>query len=401
MSEFAHRISELITKYHQDKLTEEESEELQSWRNQSDYNNTLFEELTSHERLVRDLVVQESSKTKIFHRLRQLFPELDKTIIYKTNWRYIAAAGIVGMMFIGGYYFLHIKASDGRKGTEGESYVKEVITDVPAPSGTRTILTLANGAQIVLDSVKNGTLAQQGNANISKLNNDQLAYNNITSSLHGKPTEILYNTLSTAKGGQTTITLSDGSKVFLNAASSIRFPTVFSGKERTVEMTGEAYFEIAQNKSMPFIVNVKNARIKVLGTHFNVMAYEDEPILQATLLEGSVVVSEDNLSKYLKPGQQASIKVGQTIKVNDDVDTAQTVAWKNGEFQFDITEMESIMRQLERWYSIDVEYEGGQKPGIRLSGSISRTVNLSSVLRLMEDNGAHLRVDGKKVTVLK
>lgn len=400
MSEFAHRISELITKYHQDKLTKEESEELQSWRNQSDHNRTLFEELTSHEMLVRDLVLQESSKTKIFYRLKQLFPELDKTIIHKTNWKYIAAAGIVGMMFIGGYYFLQIKKSDRRKGTEGERYVKQVIMDVPAPLGTRTILTLANGTQIVLDSVENGTLAQQGNANISKLNNGQLAYNNITS-LHGKPTEILYNTLSTAKGGQTAITLSDGSKVFLNAASSIRFPTVFSGKERTVEITGEAYFEIAQNKSVPFIVNVKNASIKVLGTHFNVMAYDDEHILQATLLEGSVVVSEDNLSKYLKPGQQASIKLGQTIQVIDEVDTVQTVAWKNGEFQFDITDIESIMRQLERWYSIDVEYEGGQKPDIRLSGSISRTVNLSSVLRLMEDNGAHLRVDGKKVTVLK
>jgi ferric-dicitrate binding protein FerR (iron transport regulator) len=195
--------------------------------------------------------------------------------------------------------------------------------------------------------------------------------------------------------------LSDGSKVFLNAASSIRFPTVFSGNERTVEMTGEAYFEIAQNKSMPFIVNVKNARIKVLGTHFNVMAYEDEPILQATLLEGSVVVSKDNLSKYLKPGHQANIKEGEKIQVIEDVDTAQTVAWKNGEFQFDITDIQSIMRQLERWYSIDVEYEGGQMPAIRLSGSINRNVNLSSVLRLMEDNGVHLRVDGKKVTVLK
>jgi ferric-dicitrate binding protein FerR (iron transport regulator) len=210
----------------------------------------------------------------------------------------------------------------------------------------------------------------------------------------------LYNTISTPKGGQYQVTLSDGSKVWLNAASSLRFPATFSGKERKVELTGEGYFEVAHNKKMPFHVTVNDLDVEVLGTHFNINAYADESAIKTTLLEGSVKVVKGNETKIIEPGEQASVTTSEDeINVKQQVDLEQVVAWKNGIFQFERADIESVMRQISRWYDIDVDYHG--RVSEHFGGTISRDVNISDVLKMLEmTGGVNFKIDGKKVIVM-
>ena len=265
------------------------------------------------------------------------------------------------------------------------------------PGGNKAILTLDGGREIALDDLKDGKLVEQEGTEINKTKG-AIIYT--AKNLPEKPgTPLQFNVLTTPRGGQYFVELSDKSKVWLNAASTIRFPTTFTGAERKVEMTGEAYFEIAPNRSAPFIVTSRGMQVKVLGTHFNINAYEDESNIKTTLLMGAIQVTKDSQSNILHPGQQAQVNAGGIIQIMNNVDTEQAVAWKNGEFQFNIADIESVMRQLQRWYNIDVAYEG--KPDIHLVGTISRNVNLSNILKLLELNGAHFKVDGKKITVLK
>jgi transmembrane sensor len=394
MSESVNKISGLIIKYLQNKLSAEEFEDLKAWRESSAENEALFLELNDRQKLVEDLKIQEDSKKRVWAQLKASIPDLDNTRTLTVRWgRYAAAAGLI-FLFVGGYYFYSTKKPDKQSVVIDRKTPSHPVADILPPSGSRTSLTLANGRQIYLDSVGSGKLVQQGNANISKLNNGQIVYN----TLNEKPTEILYNTLTTAKGGQTRMVLADGSKVWLDAASSIRFPAVFTGTERKVELTGEAYFEIA-HRSEPFIVETNRGSVKVLGTHFNVMAYQNEDNMETTLLEGKVMVSAGGNSSLLKPGQVAAISSSGRVKVGI-ADTAAAVAWKNGRFQFDKTNLDVILKQLERWYDVTVDYEDGIPP-IRLSGGLSRNIKLSDVVKLMELNGARLKVDGNKITVLK
>jgi ferric-dicitrate binding protein FerR (iron transport regulator) len=270
--------------------------------------------------------------------------------------------------------------------------------DVP-PGHDGAILTLADGRQIVLDSVQNGSLAMQGTTRITKLNNGQLNY----SSLTGKPSEILYNTLTTPRARKATVILADGTQVWLNAASSIKYPTVFSGKERRVEIAGEAYFEIKKNAGMPFFVKRAGSdqTIQVLGTRFNVNAYDDEDAMKTTLLEGSVKVIRGRSSSVLSPGQQAILgnRNDDGIRVVDDANIDEVMAWKNGRFQFSNMDLKTIMRQLTRWYDVDVVFEG-KVPDIRVGGFIHKDVNLSIVMEFLGENGVHYKIDGKKITIL-
>lgn len=246
------------------------------------------------------------------------------------------------------------------------------------PGGNKAVLTLADGSVIVLNEAGNGVLADQGGTSVSKTEEGQLVYDaSAGPAIH----KIAYNTISIPRGGQYQITLPDGTKVWLNSSSSLTFPTAFTGKERKVELTGEAYFEAAKDK-IPFIVRSGSQQIEVLGTHFNVMAYKDEAGIKTTLLEGSVKVSHltSHISHLLKPGQQALMK-SSTIKVAE-VDTEEAVAWKNGMFQFNNTDMQTVMRQLERWYNVEADEDN--MPQKRFNGIISRDVPLSQVLKMME-----------------
>ena len=308
--------------------------------------------------------------------------------------RWIAfAATVILLLGVGTYIRMRREAKPDR--TKAIAAKKH---DVP-PGHDGAILTLADGQKIVLDSMQNGSLATQGATRITKLNNGQLNY----TSSNEKPTEILYNTLTTPRARKATVILADGTQVWLNAASSIKYPTAFAGKERRVEIAGEAYFEIKKNAGMPFTVRRAGSDeiIQVLGTRFNVNAYDDEDAMKTTLLEGSVKVIRGKNSSILSPGQQAILgnRNDDGIRVVDDTNIDEVMAWKNGRFQFSNMDLKTIMRQLTRWYDVDVVFEG-KVPDIRVGGFIHKDVNLSTVMEFLGENGVHYKIEGKKIIIL-
>lgn len=307
--------------------------------------------------------------------------------------RMTIAASVIFLLGIGIYFlFLDKKGNDIAKnnGTQHQKFKTDV-----APGGNKAILTLADGSTIVLDNVSNGAITQQGGTNVIKLDNGVLAYNAINTN----EAEVLYNTITTPRGGQYQLTLADGSKVWLNAASSLRFPAIFFGKERKVELTGEAYFEIAKNVNMPFKVEVKKMVVQVLGTHFNINSYDDEAVIKTTLLEGAVSVKKDNNLRQLSAGQQAQLNNKGEIELIDNVDTEETIAWKNGKFIFTGNDIQSVMRQLGKWYDIEVEYRG-DLTNEEFVGIISRNVNISQILEMLEKTRAvNFEIKDRKVIV--
>jgi len=265
--------------------------------------------------------------------------------------------------------------------------------DIP-PGGNKATLTLANGSTIVLDSAADGVVTNQGRVNIIKLADGQLAYN-------GNDTVSSVNTLTTPFGGMYHLTLPDGSSVWLNAASAITYPTAFVGSKREVMIQGEAYFEVKQNAAKPFIVNLNShTKIEVLGTRFDVNAYENENTIRTTLLEGAVKVTPGKLNDKehgvtLKPGQQAVTGAGNgTIKVINTPDPDAAIAWKNGLFNFEGMPLEPAMRQLERWYNIQIEYEQPVR-AIQFGGTLKRNLPLSDILHFLGSAGLHYRMEEK------
>ena len=312
----------------------------------------------------------------------------------------VAAAAIITGIILTGAFYLFFNNSN-----KDVAVIKQPIalTSDVQPGGNKAVLTLADGTTIILDSAKEGALSQQGNAKVIKLTAGQLAYNST-----GNTTEVVYNTISTPKGGTYQVILPDETKVWLNAASSLRFPTTFTGKERSVEITGEAYFEVAtlyskEKQKIPFIVNVTsgdgNMKVEVLGTHFNVMSYNDEKQVKTTLLEGAVKVSKNGSSVLLRPLQQAQLtKTNNDLRVTNDVDVNEETAWRNGIFQFNDAELSTVMRQLARWYDVDVVYEG-KISNDEISGKIYRNTNLSEVLKLLNVLDVNYKIEGKKLII--
>jgi ferric-dicitrate binding protein FerR (iron transport regulator) len=254
-----------------------------------------------------------------------------------------------------------------------------------APGGNKAFLTLADGSIVTLDSIQTGILAKQGDSRVVKLDSGLLAYN----TLGNQGGEPVYNVIATPRGGQYQVQLPDGTRAWLNSTSSLRFPTSFSGKERTVILTGEGYFEVAKDPSRPFVVAVGAMKVTVLGTRFNIMAYGDEAVVKTSLVEGSVRVSSGDNGALLKPGQQAQLRagdnnpVGGRIKIIEDADMEEALAWKDGRFRFNETDIESIMRQVGRWYDVDIVYRGDLSD-VELSGSISRKEYIAQLLELLE-----------------
>lgn len=298
---------------------------------------------------------------------------------------YAVAAAIIGIMVLG-YFFLF------KKNTNKEVIVvtKPLQTDV-APGKEGAVLTLADGKQIVLDSAGNGLLASEENMEVTK-RGGQISYGG----QHGQ--RELYNTLTTPRGRQYSLILADGSKVWLNAASSIRFPTAFVSNERRVEITGEAYFEIAPDPSKPFHVITDDIRVAVLGTHFNVNAYGDESVIKTTLLEGKIRINNGSSTAILQPGEQAQIKGPNKVWVVKNVDVDDVIAWKNGLFSLKGTDVETLMKQIGRWYDIEVIYTD-PLPQKRFVGSISRSVNLSDLLKALKEFGIRCRLENRKLII--
>ena len=283
----------------------------------------------------------------------------------------------------------------------------EIKYDV-APGGNKATLTLAGGEIIVLDSAREGALIRQGNTKISKQRNGRLAYKTDHTNKTGVEGPALFNTLRVPRGGQYQLILPDGSKVWLNSASSIRFPAAFNGQVREVEITGEAYFEVThltsssiynikKGENIPFIVNANGMKVEVLGTHFNINAYKDEGATKTTLLEGRVKVVQGMQQQMLIPGQQALVK-DQGIALVDKPDLEGVMAWKNGYFQFQNDSISSIMRQVARWYDVDITYKGNISQ--LFIGKVPRNVNVSTLLKILESTGwAHFKINGREIIV--
>lgn len=321
-----------------------------------------------------------------------------KPVPFYAGWRMPAAAALVLLAALAVY----LKFFNAPKATDPVA-----VTTIPAPSiqqlkpgGNRAVLTLANNTQVILDSAANGLISTQGAIKVEKLHNGQLVY-----TINGRQVaandEAFYNTITTPRGGQYQVTLADGTGVWLNAQSSIRFPVLFTGNERQVEITGEAYFEVAKDASRPFKVKAAASAIEVLGTHFNVNAYDDEAYIKTTLVEGKVKVTSATNSQpeFLLPGQQSAIGKNGQITVNLHADTEEALAWKNGRFQFKSADLKSILRQLQRWYDADVEYRG-DVAALRFTGQLPRTENVSGLFEKIELTGAvHFKVEGRKIIV--
>ncbi|ASZ09888.1 FecR domain-containing protein [Chitinophaga pendula] len=299
----------------------------------------------------------------------------------------VAAAAAVLIGIGTGIYYLWRPA-----GSPGKQLVTAAAVADQAPGGNRALLTLADGSTIVLDSARDGLLAQQGATQVIKLKNGQLSYKGAASNT------LTYNTISTPRGGQYQIALADGTVVWLNAASSLRFPSHFGGSSREVELTGEGYFEVAPMANQPFRVKAGNTTVDVLGTHFNINAYTDEQTQTTTLVEGAVRCRQGNSDVVLKPGQQAQVN-NEALRLVKMADLEQVLAWKNGYFQFDGTPLPQLIRQIARWYDLEVQYEG-QPPAREFSGKISRTAYLSGVMKALQLSDVHCRLEGKRLIIL-
>ncbi|MBO9635218.1 MAG: FecR domain-containing protein [Chitinophagaceae bacterium] len=297
-------------------------------------------------------------------------------------------AAIIVLALGAGSYFWLFKQDQGSTGTQQIVSAKDIL-----PGTNKAILTLADGSSIILDSSTNGIIAQQGTAAIEKQSNGTIVYNQQGTS-DGK---IMTNTLRTPRGGQYKLTLPDGTKVWMNASSSITYPASFTGDTRVVNVTGELYFEVAKNATQPFIVEVEDrSSIEVLGTSFNINAYDNESSSKTTLIEGKVRVKKADQSDILQPGQQA--RIGDAITIAPKVDIDQILAWKNGNFNFEDMPLSEIMRQLERWYDIEVRYEG-PIPAIKFHGKMSRGVVLSDVITFLSDNDLKLKLEDRILIV--
>lgn len=313
-----------------------------------------------------------------------------KRISFQKRLAWVAASLIV-VVGIGVYFWTTNRNTI-------QSPTTAIITEEIQPGKEGAILTLADGRQVVLDSLGNGIIAQQ-NGSAVLIKNGELAYD-VKDKFQA---EVVYNTMHTPKGRQFNLLLPDGTRVWLNAASSIRYPTVFRGKERVVQLTGEAYFEVAPQKQMPFQVNVNNkVTVEVLGTHFNINAYENESTINTTLLEGSVKVgSIGSQQKYtLTPGQQSQSTTSgiSSVKIIPNADINQVMAWKNGFFNFENASLREILRQLERWYDIEVIYEKGA-PDLQLSGKITKDIPLAILLRELKEMGLQYKMKARQLII--
>ena len=307
-----------------------------------------------------------------------------KTISIFRRWQWAAAVIVLVTTFFGGQYLLK-KAPD-------MAQTKNIIKDF-APGKEGAILTLDDGSQLVLDSLQNGRIASQNGANLI-LDNGQLTY-----SPSAKATgEVIYNTITTPRGRQFRVTLPDGSLVWLNAASSVRYPVRFPDHERKIFITGEVYFEVARDAAAPFLVNINNkADIEVLGTSFNINAYDNEEHITATLLTGSVRIRKEGQEHILKSGQQASLL--KNIQVTENADLEKVIAWKNGFFDFSGVDLEHAMRQIARWYEVEVVYVG-KAPNIRFYGRISRDISLAGLIRgLNSTTDANMKISEGKLII--
>lgn len=373
-------------------LSEEEKKDLDRWRAEHPDNALLFEKLSTNEILETEIQQYLLSKQNTWDRIKAgITTESSTPRRSIKQWRNIAAALILVLSGVLVYWLVN---RSPEKNASPTTDPVATTTDITAPSGTHATLVVGNKT-IILDNAVTGSIATKGSITINKGEDGSIRYT-------GTGEEVEMNLLSVPRGGlPVPIHLADGSQIWVNAASSISYPTAFIGKERRVEITGEVFFEITHDPSKPFIVQKRNspAEVKVLGTKFNMNTYDNESSIDVSLLQGSVRVSAGAEAKTLKPGQQA--KIANTIRVIDDVDMEAVTAWKDGFFNFKGANIKDIMRQVERWYDAEVSFEGNMS-GIDLYAIVSRRKNVSELLHVLEKTGVvHFKIEGKKIIVSK
>jgi hypothetical protein len=415
------RFIELFDKSQNGFLSASEADELNEWIGLSKHKLEMVDRLQDEEYLKRIIGLLAKARLEDWQNIIEKHPELrpEGALIKQMKYRRlirisVTSAAAVILIVLTTYLFVNNKRADQQLTTTNNKQVQQV----KPPEINKARITLANGQEIALDMLTAGGVALQGNVHVIKTSDGQITYKGIA--VNGKPVEIAYNTLTNPRGSKiVSINLSDGTIVWLNSESTLRYPVIFNGNERRVELTGEAYFEVATSfnksgKKRPFYVTANDVTVEVLGTHFDINNYSDESIIKVTLLEGSVKVRVGNSvpakagaignnAVILKPGEQASLsqlsQTSQSIPVQT-VDLDQVMAWKNNTFYFDGESLQSIMKQLARYYDVEVEYEGNV-PDKKFGGMINRNKNLNEVLNVLELSEIHFRVEGNKITVLK
>ncbi|MBB6498545.1 FecR family protein [Pedobacter cryoconitis] len=366
---------DLLARYHTGEVTEEEKTLVETWylTYQDEHAEIAYQKIEVAQKKSLASLIDGIQKKK-----RRKFLPL---IGIAASIAFILAAGT-------GYLFLN----------KPEKHLQATLKTNPAdllPGGTKAVLTLADGQTITLDGARNGTLASQGTQKIDKTTDGQISYAGAPD-LTGKEQQ-LQNTVTTPRGGNYQLILSDGTKVWLNAASSIKYPVAFNGVERRVELSGEAYFEVAHHKNKPFRVVSGEQTVEVLGTHFNINAYNDEDAVKTTLLVGSVKIISKYANTILKPGEQARLNNGDLQKATVDVE--EETAWKSGFFSFKDASTETVMRQIARWYDVDIKYEG-KIPQREFTGEISKSINAAQLQDILSFKQIHFKTRGRTIIVI-
>lgn len=395
--EEALKIARLINNKLQGDLCEQDQAFLINWIQSSSANQIIYEELMNAENLKETILHLEQYDTEFYG--RRIFDQLELpwvetakqkpghlSFIKTALFKWAAAACFFFMVGYGGFYWF---SHQYHKSTA--SLVKSIV-----PGSSKAILTLADGSTVILDSAHHGSIGKQGEVSIVNVQNGLIAYKGASADITPP-----LNTMTIPKGGEFQLVLSDGTKVRLNSASSLQYPVAFVGKQREVRLSGEAYFEVAKNKNMPFIVSVNGMQVRVLGTHFNIKAYPDEKNIRTTLIEGSVKVSDAGKEVLITPGQQAVLNnTDHSLHVRQ-ANLDEVLAWTKGEFLFENTNIQSIMRQVSRWYNAEIIFDTDLS-SIRFSGGMRREQNIQQLLEILETDGRlQFEIKGQSIIVHK
>ncbi|MBL7737550.1 MAG: FecR domain-containing protein [Chitinophagaceae bacterium] len=387
----------LLQRWMRNQVSVEEADALMRYLDKGDHTRTLLQELRESfdaaqflETPMDEALSERVRKKLLEHTYCQPVIGMQPRDRGRGWFRMIAAAVAAISIGLGAYFFFFNKPLI--KDPAPSAVLADTANDA-APGQYRALLTLADGKQITLDQASVGELAREGGAAIVN-KGGQLEYSREAS----VGEQVAYNTVSTARGESYPLVLSDGTRVWLNASSSVRFPTSFTGNERRIEISGEAYFEVAKDPSKPFRVGVRNMTVEALGTSFDINAYTDESTINTTLVEGAVKVYSGNAVLRLAPGQQSRLLAEGRLQLEDKVNIDEIIAWKDGLFHFERADLASILRQFSRWYAVDIVYEGKVKPR-RFFGIISRGSSLSDVLKMLEANDIRFKIEGKKLIV--
>lgn len=383
MDEKEQRIFALLESYELGVASTQEVRDLELWYQTFESKPDIMANLTDEEKIgAMENMLARISAVVPDHQKGQLVAVKKSVLIWQ---RWMVAASILFILSFGSYLILH-------KAEPKEQFVK-ISTGDFAPGSNKAVLTLAGGRQIMLSDAKNGQLATQGGAVIQKTAEGEVVYGSA-----GASQVMVMNTMATPRGGEFHLILADGTGVWLNAASSITYPSSFVGGQRQVKISGEVYFEVAHDASKPFLVESRGQRIEVLGTHFNVNAYDDEKSTKTTLLEGSVRISTSRNVAILKPGQQSMVGFDDESITLRPSDSESDIAWKNGLFIYKKTKLEDVMKQFSRWYDVEVIYQG-KIPDIELTGDLHRNANARQLLEILRNLGVNFKSDGNTITI--